>query len=127
MNKIPKKLKIAIVSDAVYPYNIGGKEKRIYELTTRLAKKGHQVTIYTMKWWEGTRQHPLGSSVTHEGVRFEAISPLYPLYDGERRSIKEAIMFALNCFKLILNIFILRHKISNLFTKFPLCFSYLNI
>ncbi len=91
-----RKLNIAIVSDAIFPYNIGGKEKRIYEISTRLAKRGHKVTIYTMKWWKGK-----STRVTHEGVVHEAISPLYPLYSGERRSIKEAILFGLHCFKLM--------------------------
>jgi hypothetical protein len=96
MTTSTKKLKIAIVSDAIYPYNIGGKEKRIYEFSTRLARRGHQVTIYTMKWWKGNAQQ-----VVHEGVVHAAISPLYPLYAGERRSMHEAIFFALHCFKLL--------------------------
>lgn len=96
MKPTVRKLNIAIVSDAIYPYNIGGKEKRIYEISTRLAKKGHKVTIYTMKWWKGKE-----AKIIHEGVIHEAISPLYPLYSGERRSIKEALMFALHTIKLV--------------------------
>jgi len=46
-------MKIAIVSDSIYPYNKGGKEKRLFEIATRLVKYGHEITIYTMKWWEG--------------------------------------------------------------------------
>lgn len=89
-------LRIAMVSDAIYPYNIGGKEKRIYEVSRRLAAKGHEVTIYTMKWWKGKK-----TRVMHEGVVHEAISPYYPLYSGERRSMREAIFFALHTFKLL--------------------------
>ena len=88
-------MKIAIVSDAIYPYNKGGKEKRIYEISTRLAKKGHQVTVYCMKWWKGS------NSRIEEGVQIKAISPYFPLYAGERRSIKEALFFSLHCFKLV--------------------------
>jgi glycosyltransferase involved in cell wall biosynthesis len=88
-------LKIAIVSDAIYPYNKGGKEKRIYEVSTRLAKKGHQVTVYCMKWWKGS------SARIEEGVQIKAISPYFPLYAGERRSIKEALLFSLHCLKLV--------------------------
>lgn len=91
-----KKLKIAIVSDAIYPYNKGGKEKRIYEMSTRLAKAGHDVHIYCMKWWAGKEKTRVENEVT-----LHAISKLYPLYSGPRRSIKQAIMFALSCFKLI--------------------------
>lgn len=91
-----KKLKIAYVSDAIYPYNKGGKEKRIFEITTRLAKSGHSVTIYCMKWWKGKEK----KRVEH-GVTLQAISPLYPLYSGHRRSIKQGILFALSCFSLL--------------------------
>lgn len=88
-------LKIAIVSDAIYPYNKGGKEKRIYEISTRLAKRGHKVTIYCMKWWEGA------DTRVDEGVQIKAISPYFPLYSGEKRSIKEALLFSLYCLKLV--------------------------
>ena len=88
-------MKIAIVSDVIYPYNIGGTEKRIYEISTRLAKRGHQVTIYSMKWWEGA------DTRVDEGVQLKAISPYYPLYSSEKRSIREALLFSLHCLKLI--------------------------
>lgn len=88
-------LKIAIVSDAIYPYNKGGKEKRNYEISTRLAKSGHEVTVYCMKWWEGS------DTRIEEGVHIKAISPYFPLYAGERRSLKQALFFALNCLKLV--------------------------
>jgi glycosyltransferase involved in cell wall biosynthesis len=88
-------MKVAIVSDAIYPYNKGGKEKRIYEISTRLAKKGHQITVYTMKWWDGP------DTIIDECVQIKAISPYFPLYSGKRRSIKEALLFSIYCFKLI--------------------------
>lgn len=88
-------MKIAIVSDAIYPYNKGGKEKRIYEISTRFAKQGHDVHIYCMNWWKGE------DTRIENGVTLHAISKLYPLYSGKRRSIKQAVMFALACFKLI--------------------------
>ena len=91
-----KKLNIALVSDAIYPYNKGGKEKRIYEISTRLAKAGHSVHIYCMKWWKGKDNYRF-----ENGVHLHAISKLYPLYSGKRRSIKQALLFALSCFKLI--------------------------
>ena len=87
--------KIAVISDTIYPYFKGGKEKRIYEITTRLAALGHDVTIYTMWWWKGER------TIKENGVTLHAISPLYPIYHGKRRSIKEAVFFAINCLRLI--------------------------
>ena len=50
-------MKIAFVSDAIYPYNKGGKEKRIYEISTRLAKRSHNVHVFCMKWWKEKETH----------------------------------------------------------------------
>ena len=95
------RMKMAFVSDAIYPYNKGGKEKRIYEISTRLAKRDHNVHVYCMKWWKEKENHRI-----ENGVHLHAISRYYPLYSGKRRSIKGAIMFAFACFKLIRKIFI---------------------
>jgi glycosyltransferase involved in cell wall biosynthesis len=89
------KRKIAFVSDSVYPFNTGGKEKRLHDISTRLSAQGYDVTIYCMQWWNGP------DTIVRDGVTLRAISPYYPLYTGERRSIAEAVMFALHCFKLI--------------------------
>jgi glycosyltransferase involved in cell wall biosynthesis len=87
--------KIAFVSDAIYEFNKGGKEKRLYDVTRKLAQNGYDVTVYCMKWWAGK------DTFEKEGVKYHAISAYYPLYHNERRSIKQAVIFALNCFKLI--------------------------
>jgi glycosyltransferase involved in cell wall biosynthesis len=86
---------IAFVSDAIYPYNKGGKEKRLYEISTRLAKMNHEVHIYCMKWWEGPKDR------IEDGVHLHAIGKLHPLYIGQRRSIKEGVFFGLACLKLL--------------------------
>jgi glycosyltransferase involved in cell wall biosynthesis len=92
---VEPRLKIAVVSDAVLPFNKGGKETRIYYLTTELAKLGHDVHLFTMKWWDGDEE------IVINNVTYHAISRLYPLYSGERRSIRQGLFFALNCFKLV--------------------------
>lgn len=89
-------MKIAIVSDSVYPYHKGGKERRFFEISTRLARRGHEVTIYCMKWWSGPEK-----TRVENGVRLRAISPLYPLYSGSRRSIRQGVLFGLNCLRLL--------------------------
>jgi glycosyltransferase involved in cell wall biosynthesis len=91
----PKIQRVAFVSDAVMPYNQGGKERRLYEISKRLVCEGREVHIYTMKWWNGTKD------IVHDGVHFHAISKLYPLYSGDRRSIYQAIMFGLATLKLL--------------------------
>ena len=88
-------MRIVFVSDAIYPYNKGGKEKRLHELSTRLAAMGHEVHIYTMHWWatpEATR--------IESGVRLHAISRRYDMYHNGRRSMKQAVLFSLACLKL---------------------------
>ncbi|MFA7073527.1 MAG: hypothetical protein WC138_13610, partial [Methanoculleus sp.] len=46
-------LKIAYVYDAVYPWVKGGVEKRIHEVSVRLAERGHEVHVYGMRCWDG--------------------------------------------------------------------------
>jgi glycosyltransferase involved in cell wall biosynthesis len=95
MRRMPNPRRIAFVTDAIYPFNMGGKEKRLHEIATRLVKPDQEVHIYTMKWWDGP------NDIFRDGLHLHAISKLYPLYTGERRSMKEAIMFGLATFKLL--------------------------
>ena len=89
-------MKIAFVSDAIFPYNKGGKEKRLFDITTRLAKKGHDVRIYCMKWWEGPE------IIKENGVYLQTISKYLPLYTKNgRRSIWQGLYFGFSGLKLI--------------------------
>lgn len=87
--------KIAFVSDAIYEFNKGGKEKRLYDITRKLSDSGFDVTVYCMKWWQGNNEF------TKEGVRYVSVCNYYPLYHNERRSIKQAIIFSISCLKLM--------------------------
>jgi glycosyltransferase involved in cell wall biosynthesis len=95
-NRLDAIKRIAVVSDTIYPYFKGGKEKRIYEVTTRLAKAGYEVHVYTMKWWEGPK------IVEENGVYLHGIGKLHKVYveDG-RRSILAGVLFGFACLKLI--------------------------
>lgn len=92
----PAPRKIVFVSDAIYPYMKGGKEKRLHEISKRLVSMGHEVHIYTMHWWEDPTKVRI-----EKGVHLHAICKWYPMYRGHRRDIKEGIMFGLACFKLL--------------------------
>lgn len=81
-------MKIAYVYDAVYPWVKGGAEKRIYELSRRLVKRGHEVHCYGMKWWAGEDE------IIQDRVHLHGICPSMPLYRGGRRSISQAAFFA---------------------------------
>jgi len=81
-------MKIAYVYDVVYPYVIGGVEKRIWELAKRLAQREHEVTILGMKHWEGK------DIIYEDGVRIWGVCPPQELFANGHRSMKEAIYFA---------------------------------
>lgn len=88
------RLRVAIVSDAIYPYHRGGKELRYHELIRRLSNCA-DIDIYTMKWWDG---QPIQEVA---GIQLHAISPLIPLYVNERRSLVQALRFGLACFRML--------------------------
>ena len=88
---------VAFVSDAVHPFHKGGKEKHLHEVSRRLVNHGREVHIYTMNWWKDEKQ----KHIEIDGIHYHAICQLYPLYTGDRRSIKQGLLFALACFKLI--------------------------
>ena len=88
-------MKIAFVSDIIYPYSKGGKETRSYDLSRNLAKRGHDVHFYTMKFWEG------GDVIKKDGFYLHGICPELPLYKNDRRNIWQGICFGLSCFKLL--------------------------
>ena len=81
-------MKIAYVYDAVYPWVKGGAEKRVYEISRRLANRGHDVHCFGIKWWKGN------SVIQKDGVFLHGICNPRSLYSGDRRSIREALAFA---------------------------------
>jgi len=88
--------KIVFVSDAIYPYMKGGKEKRLHEISKGLAAMGHDVHIYTMHWWQES------DTVKYEhGVYIHALCKHHEMYHGDRRTISEGILFSLACLKLL--------------------------
>jgi glycosyltransferase involved in cell wall biosynthesis len=93
-NPFRPRLKLAIVSDAIYPYHRGGKELRYHELIRRLSTQV-DVDIYTMQWWMGSVPPEM------DGARLHAISPLVPLYVNERRSLRQALWFGIACFRML--------------------------
>lgn len=87
-----RQVRVAVVSDAVHPWHTGGKETRYEQLLRRLPSLGFDVTIYTMKWWQ--------TEAPRSRVHHRAISPKYPMYTGDRRSMRQGVMFALACLKM---------------------------
>ncbi|MEZ0072739.1 glycosyltransferase family 4 protein [Planotetraspora sp. GP83] len=85
---------IAIVTDAIHPYNFGGREIRYHELAKHIAERA-EVHVFTMRWWDGPRVYTEGP------ITFHAISPLMPFYRGPRRSIRQALVFALATLRIV--------------------------
>jgi glycosyltransferase involved in cell wall biosynthesis len=86
---------LAVVSDAVYPWHKGGKEMRYRALTAGLSRMGFDVHVYTMHWWDGARDR------IDDGVNYHGICSRRPLYTRDRRSMAQALFFALSCFRLL--------------------------
>ncbi|MGA2912022.1 MAG: glycosyltransferase family 4 protein [Methanoregula sp.] len=82
-------MKIAFVYDVIYPYVKGGVEKRVWELAVRLSRKGHNVHLFGMKFWEGE------DTVIREGITLHGVCPAQKLYTGGRRSIWQAFHFSI--------------------------------
>ncbi len=88
-------MKIAYIYDAVYPWVKGGAEKRVYELARRLAERGHEVHWYSVGWWwpeDGQKD------IIMDGIKLHGVCPPVELYNDDRRSIKEAVYYALKLY-----------------------------
>nr|WP_214041242.1 glycosyltransferase family 4 protein [Methanoculleus sp.] len=80
-------MKIAYVYDAVYPWVKGGVEKRIREVSVRLADRGHEVHVYGMRSWDGP------ATIERDGVTIHGVCPGEALYAGGRRTVPQALRF----------------------------------
>jgi glycosyltransferase involved in cell wall biosynthesis len=89
-------MKIAYIYDSAYPFTKGGGERRIYEVARRLSERGHEVSILSMKCWEGPE------SIQENGLRYCAISPRMNSYHRSgRRSISQALGFGASAWRLL--------------------------
>ena len=89
-------MKIAYVYDAVYPWETGGVQKRVWELARRLADR-HDVHWYGLHYWDGP---PVSE---REGVTMHGVEKPRNLYVDGRRSIPEALSFAVSLFRPLRN------------------------
>jgi len=83
-------MKIAFIYDAISPYVKGGVEKRIWELSVRLSRKGHEIHLFGMKFWDGE------DSIIREGIRLHGVCSAHELYTGGRRSLWQPLSFSLH-------------------------------
>jgi len=85
-------MKIAFVYDVIYPYVKGGVEKRVWELATRLTRRGHEVHLFGMKFWDGE------DKLNREGVFLHGVCSVQKLYAGGRRTVWQAFFFSIHLF-----------------------------
>ena len=89
-------MKIALVYDGIYPFVKGGADKRYYEISKYLAEKGHEVHVFTMRWWGSEKM------IIKDGVTLHGVCRPGRRYVKGRRSISEVIRFALALFPALL-------------------------
>ena len=87
-------LRVAVVSDGVYPYFKGGKELRAFQLLSRLPADQFSVQLFTMRWWGA------GSTRAGYGIELRGLCAARAMYNGSRRSVAQAVVFSLACLKL---------------------------
>jgi glycosyltransferase involved in cell wall biosynthesis len=90
-------MKVAFVNDALHPWEKGGVQKRIWEVSRRMSDD-HDVHVYGMKYWDGP------DTIERKGVVLHGICEQRDLYtDDGRRSIPQALYFARNVVRPIRN------------------------
>lgn len=90
-------MKIAFVYDVLYPDTIGGVEKRIYEMGTRLVERGHEVHLFPML----SGAEPV---IHRDGLIIHKVCEPIGLYTGERRSVLQALWYSLHLFPILLSV-----------------------
>ncbi|HVH08202.1 MAG TPA: glycosyltransferase family 4 protein [Gemmatimonadales bacterium] len=81
-------MRVALIYDAVYPYVMGGAERRTYGIAAH-AQAGNEVTLYGLNYWRKDRSGQLPH------CRYVAVAPALPLYTRRgRRSLLEPVVFA---------------------------------
>jgi len=87
-------MKIAVVYDMLYPYNVGGVEIRNYEIAKRLVKKGHEVHLYGVKLWKGD------DIIEKEGIYYHGVGRYKNMYNFRgQRNILEPISYSIKLYK----------------------------
>lgn len=85
-------MRVCLVYDCLFPYTVGGAERRCRELAERLTLDGHEVTYLTLRQWEH------GEDPSFAGVTVAVAGPRMPLYAHGRRRIAPPLVFGAGVF-----------------------------
>lgn len=92
-------MKIAIVTDAIFPWTIGGSEIRNYEIAKRLVGEGHEVHIIGAKLWNGPNVLNL------EGIFIHGVYLAPSLYNREgKRGVLDYFFLSSRIYKELINL-----------------------
>lgn len=86
-------MKIAMVYDFLYPYNVGGVEVRNYKIARELAMRGHEVHLFGVKLWSGE------DTFEREGVYYHGVENKRQYHFKSRRRILETIRYSINLYR----------------------------
>src|SRR3989338_8080734 len=89
-------MKIAIISDRVYPFFKGGGEKRYWDLAKEIIKKGHEIHFYTGQWPKMKKEMKI------EGIHIHGVYKVKSFYVNGRKSIKESIIYSIKLIPVLL-------------------------
>jgi len=85
-------MRIAFIIDTLYPFELGGAHKRVWEIGRRLSDD-HDVHVFGMKYWEGA------DSIRQDGMVYHGVCQKRELYSNGRRSFSQPIIFAASLLK----------------------------
>jgi glycosyltransferase involved in cell wall biosynthesis len=108
-------MKIALITDVIYPFTLGGSELRNYEIAKRLTKKGHEIHIYGAKWWKGP------NIINQEGIILHGVYNFPRLYKNGRRTAMDPLFLSI---KIAIELFHEKYDIiDNLAFNFFNCYT----
>jgi glycosyltransferase involved in cell wall biosynthesis len=83
-----RRLRIAFVYDALFPYVKGGAERRYHELARRLSAR-HDVHLVSWTWWDGAPDESL------DGLTLHGVGKPPAMYGADgKRTVREAAAFS---------------------------------
>lgn len=94
--------RVLIVYDVAFPFVLGGGQRRLWEVGTRLIRQGWSFDWLTFKSWDDG-----GDEIVRDGIRYRSLGTPSAMFNASgKRSRTEPLLFM---FRLLLNIGKVRH------------------